>query len=232
MYQVSQIAYGEGVTPQQREDFMIQYGCTGYTEDILQFLLHLCRTRGIVEIGAGNGQWARQLTDRYQEEQKLKSSSSKNGLDFVVAFDDMTDVPLSPQIYHTLTQPAKDFFFSRVRKCSSHVDAVRRIDCRGRVLLLVYPPPGNMALETVQAYIDAYPDGNDTIVYVGEGIGGANANDAFFNYFLNKGNLTDPNNRWCIVKVMDVLPPVGGKGYEKVFVLKRLKKGIIKVHNE
>ena len=95
-----------------------------------------------------------------------------------------------------MTQPARDFFFVRVRKCSSHVDAVRRIDCRDRVLLLVYPSPGNKALETVKSY----PAGNDTIAYVGEGKRGANANDAFFDYFLNKSSRVDQNSCWCIVK--------------------------------
>jgi len=225
MNQISEIAFGKGITPQMREDFLIQFGCTGYTEEIIIYLLELCRSRGIVEIGAGNGRWARQLTDRYSQEKQNLKLGSQRIWDFVLAFDDMTNVPLSPKIYHNLTQPSKDFFFTRVRKCSSHIDAVRRIECRGRVLLLVYPPPGPMALETVEAYVNAYPEGNDTVIYVGEGKGGANANDAFFDYFLRgESRPNDRKNRWCLMKVINVHPPLGGKGYERLFVLKRLGK--------
>lgn len=84
------IAYGSGVTPQEREDFVVvsaisvlviqanlsmisslttgvitqRYGCTGWTDDVLDALFELGDSRGYVEIGAGNGQWARALTDR------------------------------------------------------------------------------------------------------------------------------------------------------------------------
>jgi hypothetical protein len=227
MHQISQIAYGDNVTPQMRENFCVRYGCTGWTEEILAYLLQLSRSRGIVEIGAGNGQWARILSDRYEEEQRICTADSqrrKQTWDFLLAFDTMTDLPLSPQVYHNLTQPARDFFFPRVKKCLSHVHAIRRFECRGRILLLVYPPPGDMALETVQAYVDAYPQGNDIVVYVGEGIGGANANDAFFEYFLSSGH-------WCILKIMNVHPPLGGKGYEKVFVLKRIQSNEVTINS-
>ncbi|KAL3916534.1 MAG: hypothetical protein SGILL_005136, partial [Bacillariaceae sp.] len=34
-----QTAYGKGVTPQQREDFLVRYGCTGWTEEIVEYLV-------------------------------------------------------------------------------------------------------------------------------------------------------------------------------------------------
>jgi hypothetical protein len=71
-----------------------------------------------------------------------------------------------------------------------------------------------MAVETVKAYVDLGPE-NDTVVYVGEGRGGANANDALFDY-LESGD-------WAVMQVLPVKSPPGGKGYAKLYILKRLK---------
>ena len=53
---------------------------------------------------------------------------------------------------------------------------------------------------------------NDTVVFVGEGRGGANANDDLFNLF--------ENGEWTLMKVAQV-KPLGSKGYEKLYILKR-----------
>eukprot|EP00418_Pyrodinium_bahamense_P055203 CAMPEP_0179168408 /NCGR_PEP_ID=MMETSP0796-20121207/82838_1 /TAXON_ID=73915 /ORGANISM="Pyrodinium bahamense, Strain pbaha01" /LENGTH=84 /DNA_ID=CAMNT_0020871165 /DNA_START=1 /DNA_END=251 /DNA_ORIENTATION=+ len=53
-----------------------------------------------------------------------------------------------------------------------HEDVVRRYG--DRALLLVYPNPGPMAYNCLRNY-----SGN-TLVYVGEGRGGVNGDDAFF----------------------------------------------------
>lgn len=236
---LSVIAYGGGNTPQMRADFLAKYGCTGYTPEILKYITELCIQRGIVEIGAGNGQWARAIRDYHQsfikeqqeEIQQRQQSTDPSVLqnkqleqfytykrlkDFILPYDDMSELPLSPTVYHSLTQPAHDYFHPNV-EASSHIDAVRKMTSRGRVLLLVYPPPGPMALEAVKNYVDIYPQGNDTLIYVGEGVGGANANPEFFQYLLNND---DGEYEWCVMKVMDVLSS-GGKGYEKMFVLQR-----------
>lgn len=139
----------------------------------------------------------------------------RNYDDFILAFDNMKELPLSPKIYHSHTQPAHDYFYNKVQSCSSHIDAARRMSSRGRVLLLVYPPPGPMAVETVKAYTDVYPQGNDTVVYVGEGRGGANGNDELFNYFCNSGE-------WILTKVLDVQKSI--KGYERCFCFQRIIK--------
>ena len=138
-------------------------------------LINLAEWRGFVEIGAGNGQWARALTERYSE--SGMSDDNSRAFDFVLAYDDMSELPLSPEIYHEHTQPAHDYFYSRVHKCESIESVFRQWSCRGRVLLLVYPSPGSMAISAVKAYAELGPE-NDTVVYVGEGRGGANANDA------------------------------------------------------
>ncbi|KAL3790470.1 hypothetical protein HJC23_012026 [Cyclotella cryptica] len=236
--QMHTLLYGEGVTPQVREDFLIQYGCTGFTPEILEYLMDLGSKRGFVEIGAGNGQWARALTDchvgycqRNANQSSDNSSDSSSSWEFVHAYDNMKDLPLSPKIYHSKTIPAHRHFYPNVKYCPSHTDAVKTSASRGRVLLLVFPPPGPMAIETVQAYVNAHEE-NDTVVYVGEGRGGANGNNELFRYFLGKlpvgdeqiaGNQDAVMEKWVLLNIMDVRTCPGGKGYEKMFVFQRLR---------
>ena len=145
---------------------------------------------------------------------------------FIVAYDDMSHIPLNTQVYHKYTQPAQDFFFPNVQKMKGQ-DAVGLIKNRGRVLLLVYPPPGKMAIEVVKQYTKFH--GNDTVIYVGEGVGGANADQELFDYFLNKkGDNEDDKEgekyRWYLMKTLDIEDVLGGgKGFERMFVLQRFK---------
>jgi hypothetical protein len=71
--------------------------------------------------------------------------------------------------------------------------------------MLVYPPPGIMALETIKSYVDIGPE-NDVVVYVGEGRGGSTANDELFDY-LESGE-------WALLDISDVQTQPGGKGYK------------------
>jgi len=162
-----------------------------------------------VEIGAGNGQWARALTDYYRK----VIQDPPIAFEFVLAYDDMTELPLSPKVYHKHTQPAHDYFYSRVRECKDGVTAVfRQWSTRGRILLLVYPPPTSLALETIKSYVEMGPE-NDTVVYVGEGRGGSTANDQLFDYLEEQG--------WILLQVMKVQSQPGDKGFEKLFILRR-----------
>jgi hypothetical protein len=215
-----EIIYGANLKPQDRQDFLQRYGCTGWTEDIVTVLLDLAKERGIVEIGAGHGQWSRVLTDRYKQQQQKEQQSSTSPntpksskhFDFVLAYDDMSELPLDARIYNDRTQPYHDYFDSQVRKSSSVESVLQQWQCRSRVLLLVFPPPGSMAFNAATSYVDVSPVFNDTIVYVGEGRGGAHADDAFFD-LLESGD-------WVLVKVMPV-QSFGDKGFEKLYVLKR-----------
>ena len=151
--EMNALVYGAGVSPQMREDFLMQFGCTGYTPEILQYLveelgnMNGTTTRGFVEVGSGNGQWARALMDYYKEMQQQnnregnvphhpRNKQSSSSWEFVLAYDTMQDLPLSPQIYHRNTVPAEKYFYNNVRQCTSHVDAVQGYASRGRVLLL------------------------------------------------------------------------------------------------
>lgn len=227
LQEMNSVVYGKGITPQLRENWLMEYGCTGYTDEVLQYLVDSFQRRGIIEVGSGNGQWARSLSDYYHKlmQTKRPELSANSSWDFILASDNMEQLPLSPKVYHNNTLPATKYFYNKVRR-ASHIDAVK--EARGRALLLVYPPPGSMALETVHAYINSSlgysgSNKNDTVVYVGEGRGGANADDAFFDYFLGSDGADGHTSEhyWVLEKVMDVLPCPGGKGYEKLFVFRR-----------
>jgi len=178
------------------------------------------KDRGIVEIGAGNGQWARALTERYEKfmgydksNDTAKRKRKKKTFDFVLAFDDQSELPLDQSTFNKQTQIHHDFFFDNVQRCDSRnfSNTLRQWQCRGRILLLVYPPPGNMALDAVKQYASA-AEMNDTVVYVGEGRGGANANDDFFAHLEHNG--------WSLMKIMKV-KPLGSKGYEQLYILQK-----------
>jgi hypothetical protein len=207
---VTEIAYGKGISPQIREDFMAKYGCTGWTDAILDELVRLAEKRGIVEIGAGHGQWARAVTEHFTK--VIPDEDRPKAFDFVLAYDDMTELPLSTSVYHKHTQPAHDYFFSKVNQSKDIHSVLRQWSCRGRVLMLVYPPPGAMARESIEAYTEMGPE-NDTVVYVGEGRGGSTADASLFDYF--------ESGHWALVKVMNVQTQPGDKGYEKLFIFKR-----------
>jgi hypothetical protein len=207
MQNVNEVLYGKGTTMQDREEFLIKYGCTPYNDEILDKILSF--DRPIMDIGAGNGQWARALSERAKKNAADKGAKIIN--DYVVAYDNGSAIPLNTEIYHKLTKPAQEHFYN-VEKMDG-VDAVRQIKNRGRILLLVYPSPGPMAYDVVKSYSEFKE--NDLVVFVGEGVdGGANGNADFLEFFKSK--------HWVLLQTIDV-PSVrgGGKGLEKVFIFKR-----------
>ena len=205
-----ELLYGPGVLPQDRQSFLERYGCTGWTEDILVNLLELDATRGFVEIGAGNGQWARVLNDRFRETEYAAQQKKRN-FEFCLAYDNMSQLPLNPDIYHKHTQPYHDYFYSNVQPCESISNTLMHWRCRGRILLLVYPSPDDMAVTAIQEYAQISTL-NDTVVYVGEGRGGANANGTFFDYL--------ENGEWILWQILPV-KSFGTKGFEKLYIFKR-----------
>ena len=257
MQDVNQLLYGKGVTMQEREEFLVKYGCTPYSDEILDKILDLSFTltntkgnhdndtndnndngndklshRGIMDIGAGNGQWARALSDRA----KVRFQGQRQTPVDIVAYDDGSAIPLNTNIYHDLTQPSREYFYNI--KTMDGAEAVRLIKNRGRVLLLIYPPPGPMALDVVKNYAKFLE--NDIVVFVGEGLGGANGNQELFDYFKNTttasgarsdeddgtmNNINQGNEyKWILLESMNV-PNVkgGGKGFEKLYIFKRVK---------
>lgn len=113
---------------------------------------------------------------------------SDQGAD-ILAFDDMS----SPNTRLNA--------IGRVQKGSE--DAV--LGHHNRSLLLVYPNPGPMAHQCLNNY-----QGN-TLVYVGEGRGGVNADENFFDLLAG--------GEWTLVKTeaVDTLPDC----YERLYILRR-----------
>lgn len=75
---------------------------------------------------------------------------------------------------------------------------------RDKALLLVYPAPGDMALRCLREFR------GDTFVYVGEGRGGANASDEFFDGL---------DAEWEATSVLELDP--FPQCFERLFVLRR-----------
>ncbi len=198
--ELSKITYGN-TTADQRREFLERYGCAKYTEKALDTIKRMTDGRqGVLEMGAGNGQWSRKLEEM--------------GLD-VLAFDDMSALPLPLNLYHVRTKPNQDFFYQKLRQGNEEIfqlkgEAKSRIE--GRVLLIVFPDAGSMALDTLKAY-EGHSELNDCFIYVGEGRGGANAEGAFFDYL-------EAGGKWVLVEVLDL--EANNKGHEKMFVF--LKK--------
>jgi len=215
MQRVNEVLYGKGVNMQAREEFLVKYGCTPYDGHILDRILSF--DRPIMDIGAGNGQWSRALSDRIKEMAPKGKGKKIITSDYVVAYDDGSAIPLNSEIYHKLTKPARDYFYN-VQKMDG-ISAVKQLKNRGKLLLLVYPPPGEMAIDLVKSYSE-FPE-NDLIVFVGEGVGGANGSISLFEYLKN---VDKDGNAWVLLESMEV-PAVqgGGKGFEKVFIFQKVQ---------
>ena len=209
------LMYGPHVTPEQRQAFVVRYGCTAWTPEVLRRLIQLGMGRGFVEIGAGHGQWAQALTEevqrhraewkKQQEQQSEQTSSLIHApRDFVLAYDDGSHLPLNPHVYHAQTQPHQAYFGQVLTTNSSDLAVIlNHWRHRRRILLLVFPT-ASLAIQALRAY-----SSGDTLVYVGEGRGGANAGDDFFQFLQE--------NHWILQELHDV-QPFGTKGYERLFV--------------
>jgi len=109
----------------------------------------------------------------------------------IVAYDNFVQLPLAEA--HMKSQVSS----GDENAVSKHKD---------RTLLLVCPPPTEMPLNCVKSYR------GKTVVFVGEGRGGAHGTDNFFD---------ELEKNWEIVKVMEVEP--FPECYEKCFILTRKK---------
>ena len=200
---LSTIAYGKGFTANDRQKHLERYGCATYNSEVLTKISSTAlNKRGVIEIGAGNGQWARVL------------ASSQYKFD-IISFDNMYSLPLNTSLYHARTKPAHDFFSKAIMQGDERVllktsPAFKEIV--GRVLLIVFPDSGDMARNCLRNYKEASEE-NDTFIYVGEGRGGANGDEAFFD-MLEGGE-------WELESVTDMVPFGVNKGFEKMFVFNR-----------
>lgn len=212
-----------GSTVQARTDFLQRYGCTAWNDDILQTLHELAAGRGLVEVDAGHGQWARALREyrdaQWQRQRAVNPSVPlPHPRTFVRAYDDGSKLPLNPQVYHARTQPHRQYFGKVMPLASNSLSStLAQFENRGRVLLLVYPPAdSDLATQAVHAYMAADSLRNDTVVYIGEGRGGATATDAFW-------ELLAADDEWNLVRILPGVP-CGTKGDDKVFIFQKRRQ--------
>ncbi|OQS07433.1 hypothetical protein THRCLA_00544 [Thraustotheca clavata] len=192
---ISAIAYGSGTTPEERQAHLEKFGCVMYTDEALDIIASAAKN-GIVEMGAGNGQWAKKLRQAKE-------------LD-VLAFDNMSALPLNPAFFQN-TRLNMEFCATDVMKGDHRVFTSQFASkLQGRALLIIFPDPSPMAKRCLEAYAKASPE-NDTFIYVGEGRGGANGDDAFFDLI---------EVSWHLETTIS-LPSFSKKGYERLFVFKQ-----------
>ena len=226
--EVSRLAFGKSITPQMRQTYieqvrltdlsqgnamnainlnstnhthnsLSQYGCCRWSDEAMQLIHDLSHQRGVVEVGAGNGQWVRHLKDKFRTD--------------ILAFDDYSSIPLSLSLYHVNTKPSNAFFYPDVKRGGAEIFNHPKLQnyLKGRVLLMVFPGPDSMAKDTLRSYMEVGPM-NDTLVYVGEGREGVNGDSEFFDML--------ENGDWILIKQIDVVP-FGDYGFEKMWVMKR-----------
>jgi hypothetical protein len=116
-----QILYGAGVEPHARERYLEQYGCARWTAEALK-TVKACAP--LVEVGAGQGHWQRQLSDL--------------GAD-IVSFDSHAQVPLA----NKRSPKAGVVYTGDERVLSAY---------QNRTLFLCYPPDGVMGVNCLRKY--------------------------------------------------------------------------------
>ena len=140
----------------------------------LRWVSEFCAGRPVVELGAGRGYWASQLsraglqTDAYDVE---PPDTTVN-----VSFD---RAPGQKDVWYLVGMV--DDFVSRSDSLADHV------------LLLCWPPGwGNtMASDTLAKFVDA---GGTHLIYIGEPKGGKTGNDAFFDALSSGWELTSQDS--------------------------------------
>ncbi len=154
------ISYGADApadAAERRDAYVREYGCVAWTGEALDLVAAHGRD-GVVEVGAGHGQWARALAER--------------GVD-VLAFDDGSSLPMLCGVGAAPRSQGREA--APPPRVAAGVDgAVAAAGHPTRTLLLVAPPPGGEAAR----WLGAYRGGR--LVYAGEGRGGAHADEAFF----------------------------------------------------
>ena len=166
----AKVNYDGAATADERDAYVHKYGCVAWTPTALDAIAEL--RQPIVEVGAGDGQWAKALRAHAR-------------LVDVVAFDDGTELPSRFGVDEARSGSRSSSSSGGGSSSSSarHRQPVVTLGVDGRAaaarhpdraLLLVAPPPGRAAAGWLAAY-----KGN-TVVFVGEGRGGANADEEFF----------------------------------------------------
>jgi hypothetical protein len=159
-----------------RDAFLKANGCVKINNECIQAIKDL--KMNIVEYGAGVGHWAKAL-------------SQQGKLD-VKAFDNMEFLPIPDEEKQFPVEKTKD------------ANVLRQYG--NRALLLVYPPPGPMALTALEAH------NGKVLIYCGEGRGGANANDDFFDRL---------ESQFKVIKTVTEFERFGTMSFERMWIMTR-----------
>jgi hypothetical protein len=186
--EASRVSYGPGTSADDRDAYVATYGCVAWTEPALDAL---ARRAPLIEVGAGQGQWARALRRRM------------HGAD-VLAFDDGSALPLVGSESSATAARAATEQGGVVLGVDGATAAAQHAD---RTLLLVAPPPGPQPARWLASF---EARGGERLVYVGEGRGGAHADAAFFAAL---------EGRWQLEQVLPLRPFPGGA--ERMWCLHR-----------
>lgn len=168
------IIFGATDPPDARRRYVAEHGNCRYTPKAIETVAALSP---LIEIGASRGHWQRAL-----------SSAGAT----VVAFDEW----VGGSSYLSAE-------FAPVGNVLSGDERALRLH-RDKTLLLVYPPPGEMALRCLREYT------GEVLVYVGEGRRGANACNGFFDRL---------DAEWEVTSVLELDP--FPQCLERLFVLRR-----------
>ncbi|CAM9759726.1 unnamed protein product [Ectocarpus sp. 6 AP-2014] len=176
------IIFGVSDPPDARRRYEAEHGNCRYTPESIRLVSALSP---LVEIGAGRGHWQRGLSEAGAT---------------VISFDKWATTPSSGDERGTTAGMPQ---IGRVLPGDEHALRLHR----DKTLLLVYPPPGDMALRCLQEYR------GDTLAYVGEGRGGANASDEFFDGL---------DAEWDVENILDLDP--FPQCFERLFLLRRRQR--------
>jgi hypothetical protein len=156
--QIAEVAYGRGISAQKRQAHLEKYGCAQYTTEALETIARVVADRGIVELGAGNGQWTKVLRE---------APYHLN----IMAFDNMSRMPLTfvSKNWTAASEASTTTTTWNVMQGDERIfKGPLSAKLKGRVLLLIYPDPGPMAARSLENYVQSSVE-NDMVVYVGEG---------------------------------------------------------------
>ena len=145
----AKITYGDSsVTVERRQKYVQKYGCTAWTEEALETLKE---HTPLIELGAGQGLWAKELKKQYGDDVSI------------AAFDN-----------HGSPQP----YLSEARNVEfGDESALQRKEFAESTLFLCYPPltqDSPLGINSLKLYR------GKTLIYVGEGRRGSNCSEEFF----------------------------------------------------
>lgn len=157
---------------------------------VLEFFVKTLDGRPVVELGAGNGYWAWMLS---------QYGIDVNAYDIAPLEDEESWFKTSLMTEHGWDAGVKAEKFHLVKRGS--VEVLAEPENADRVLFLCWPNYNtDFAYEAVKAFR------GDTVIYIGEGAGGCNADDQFF------ALMTGEDYRWS----SDDEPPLPDQEWEEV----------------